>query len=192
MALTNLPHIKNMMSGINKYDPVHKAIFEVYFTLPEAIQSTFQGDVPILTQQVKSVSGLDALQKTTGVGEQKFYGVTVSFLNPTIDSTAADITIVFNLNLRSVTDNFVLKIFRAWENLSYDLSDGTRGIKTDYISDNLRVAEANRNGEVWRSYTFHHVMLTNVTGLESLDYSANDAVELTCTFRADYWDDEIA
>lgn len=55
MALTNLPHIKNMMSGINKYDPVHKAIFEVYFTLPEAIQSTFQGDVPVLTQQVKSV-----------------------------------------------------------------------------------------------------------------------------------------
>ena len=172
-SLSHLPHIKNMKSGINKYDPVHKAIYEVYFTLPEAIQS-------------------DALQKTTAAGEQKFYGVTVSFLNPNVDTTAADITIVFNLNLRNETDNFVLKVFRAWENISYDLSDGSRGIKSDYITDNLRIAEANRNGVIWRSYVFHHVMLTSVTGLEGLDYTSNDAVQLTCTFRADFWDDELA
>lgn len=190
--ISHLPHIKNMKSGINKYDPVHKAIYEVYFTLPEAIQSEFKEDEAILTEQVYSVSGIDALQKTTVAGEQKFYGVTVSFLNPTVDTTAADLTIVFNLNLRKITDNFVLKVFRAWENLSYDLSDGTRGIKTDYISDNLRIAEANRNGEIWRSYIFHHVMLTGVSGLEGLDYTATDAVQLTCTFRCDFWDDELA
>ena len=187
-----LPHIKNMAAGINKWDPVHKSIFEVHFTLPEAIASEFTEDTALLTTQVFSVSGLDALQKTTAAGEQKFYGVTVSFLNPTVDTTAADLTIVFNLNLRNVTDNYVLKIFRAWAKLSYDLSDGTRVIKADYISDNLRVAEANRNGEVWRSYVFHHVMLTGVTGLEGLDYTSNDAVQLTCTFRADFWDDELA
>jgi hypothetical protein len=187
-----LPHIKNMSAGINKWDPVHKSIFEVHFTLPEAIAGNFSEDVLILPQQVFSVSGLDALQKTTAQGEQKFYGVTVSFLNPTVDTTAADLTIVFNLNLRNTTDNYVLKLFRAWSKLSYDLSDGTRGIKTDYISDNLRIAEANRNGEVWRSYVFHHVMLTGVTGLEGLDYTSNDAVQLTCTFRADFWDDELA
>ena len=187
-----LPHIKNMAAGINKWDPVHKSIFEVHFTLPDAIAGEFTEDTALLTTQVFSVSGLDALQKTTTAGEQKFYGVTVSFLNPTVDTTAADLTIVFNLNLRNVTDNYVLKLFRAWSKLSYDLSDGTRGIKTDYISDNLRIAEANRNGEVWRSYVFHHVMLTGVTGLEGLDYTANDAVQLTCTFRADFWDDELA
>lgn len=190
-SLSHLPHIKNMKSGINKYDPVHKAIYEVYFTLPEAIQADFKQDEAILTEQVYSVSGIDALQKTTAAGEQKFYGVTVSFLNPNVDTTAADITIVFNLNLRNETDNFVLKVFRAWENISYDLSDGSRGIKTDYITDNLRIAEANRNGVIWRSYVFHHVMLTSVTGLEGLDYTSNDAVQLTCTFRADFWDDEL-
>lgn len=191
-SLSHLPHIKNMKSGINKYDPVHKAIYEVYFTLPEAIQSEFKQDEAILTEQVYSVSGIDALQKTTAAGEQKFYGVTVSFLNPNVDTTAADITIVFNLNLRNETDNFVLKVFRAWENISYDLSDGSRGIKSDYITDNLRIAEANRNGVIWRSYVFHHVMLTSVTGLEGLDYTSNDAVQLTCTFRCDFWDDELA
>jgi hypothetical protein len=190
--LLHLPHIKNMESGINKYDPVHKSIFEVYFTLPTIIQTEFKKTELLLTEQVTNVSGLDVLQKTTPQGEQKFYGVTVSFLNPVLDSTAADLTITFNLNLRKVTDNFVLKVFRAWENISYDLSDGTRGIKTDYISDDLRIAEANRNGEIWRSYVFHHVMLTGVTGLEDLDYSSSDPRTLQCTFRCDYWDDELA
>jgi len=191
-ALTHLPHILNVESGYNKYDPVHKSIYEVYFTLPSAIQSQFAAEELLLTEQVTTVSGLDVLQKTTPAGEQKFFGVTVSYLNPVLDTTAADLTINFNLNLRNVVDNFVLKVFKAWENLSYNLADGTRSIKQGYISDNLRIAEANRNGDIWRSYIFHHIMLTGVTNLDDLDYTSNDARQLTCTFRADYWEDELS
>lgn len=191
-ALSHLPHIMNINSGRNKWDPVHKSVFEVYFQLPPSLQSIFTEEAAILTEQVTNVSGLEVLQKTTDVGEQKFMGVTVSFLNPTLDTTAADITCVFNLNLRKVTDNFVLKVFKAWENLSYDMSDGTRGIKTDYISDVMRIAVANRNGEIWRSVIFHHAMLRSVTGLEDLDYTSNDALQLTCQFRCDWWEDELA
>lgn len=190
--LSHLPHIKNMTSGIDKYDPVHKSIFEVFFELPPTIQGQFQADTLLLTEQVKTVSGLDILQKTTPAGEQKFWGVTVSYLNPVLDTTAADLTITFNLNLRNVTDNFVLNVFKAWENLSYDLSDGSRSIKVGYISDYMRIAEANRDGTIWRSYIFHHIMLTEVSGLNELDYMSNDAVELSCQFRCDYWDNEDA
>lgn len=191
-TLTHLPHIKNVKSGINKYDPVHNSIFEVYFTLPEAIAQTFKEDEILLTEQVTNVQGLDVLQKTTDTGEQKFYGVTVSYLNPILDTTAADITIDLNLNLRNVTDNFVLKVFRAWENLSYNLADGTRSIKVGYISDNLRIAVATRNGDIWRSTIFHHVMLKAVTGLDALDYMNNEAIKLQVILRADYWDDELS
>ena len=59
--ITHLPHIKNVKAGINKYDPVHRSIYEVYFTLPEAIQSEFKDEELILTEQVTSVSGLDVL-----------------------------------------------------------------------------------------------------------------------------------
>ena len=59
---------------------MHSAIFEVYFTLPVAIQDKFKDDEAILTEQVVSVSGLDALQKTPQAGSQKFFGVDVSFL----------------------------------------------------------------------------------------------------------------
>ncbi len=191
-TLTHLPHIKNVKSGINKYDPVHNSIFEVYFTLPEAIAQTFKEDEILLTEQVTNVAGLDVLQKTTDTGEQKFYGVTVSYLNPILDTTAADITIDLNLNLRNVTDNFVLKVFKAWENLSYNLADGTRSIKVGYISDNLRIAVATRNGDIWRSTIFHHVMLKAVTGLDTLDYMNNEAIKLQVIFRSDYWDDELS
>lgn len=197
MAQTNLnhlTHIKNVQAGINKWDPVHKSLFEVYFTLPDALKNggAFSGeDEMLLTEQVITVSGLDALHKTTTASEQKFYGVTVSFLNPMLDTTAADLTVTFNLNLRDVTDNYVLRMFIAWEKLSYDLMDGTRSIKKDYISDNMRIAQANRNGQVWRSFIFHHIMLTGVTNMDDLDYAANDAVTLQTTFRADYWDYDL-
>lgn len=192
MALTHLPHIKNIKSGINKWDPVHKSVWELYVTVPDVLQSTFGEDAQILTQQVTNVAGLDALQKTTAAGTQRFLGADVSYLNPLLDTTVADLTITFNLNLRNVTDNFVLKLFKAWENLSYDMSDGTRGIKVDYISDVFRIAQANRNGEIWRSVIFKHVMLTGVTGLDDLDYTTNDALTLQTTFRSDYWEDELA
>ena len=197
MAQTNLnhlTHIKNVQAGINKWDPVHKSLFEVYFTLPDALKNggSFSAeDEMLLQEQVVTVAGLDALHKTTTAGEQKFYGVTVSFLNPMLDTTAADLTITFNLNLRDVTDNYVLRMFIAWEKLSYDLMDGTRSIKQDYISDNMRIAQANRNGQVWRSFIFHHIMLTGVTGMDDLDYGSNDAVTLQTTFRADYWDYDL-
>ena len=190
--LTHLPHILNVESGRMKYDPVHKSIFEVYFTLPAAIQSQFKTEELLLTEQVTKVSGFDVLQKTIQKKKKKFYGVTVSYLNPVLDTTAADITITFNLNLRNVTDNFVLKVFRAWENISYNLADGTRSIKTGYITDNLRIAEATRNGDIWRSYIFHHVMLTGVTNIDDLDIMSNDARQLVCTFRCDYWEDELS
>ena len=190
--LTHLPHIRNVQSGINKYDPMHSAMYEVYFTLPEAIQSQFKDDEAVLTEQVTEVTGLDALQKTVGAGQQKFMGVDVSFLNPVLDNTYAELTINLNLNIRNATDAFVLKVFKAWEKLGYDLSDGTRTLMADYCTDNLRIAEANRDGTIWRSYIFHKVMLTGVTGLDSLNYTSNDARVLTVTFRADYWDEDLA
>ena len=190
--LTHLPHIRNVESGINKYDPMHSAMYEVYFTLPDANQSQFKSDEAVLTEQVTEVSGLDALQKTVGAGSQKFLGVDVSFLNPVLDNTYAELTINLNLNIRNATDAFVLKVFKAWEKLGYDLSDGTRTLKADYCADNLRIAEANRDGTIWRSYIFHDVLLTGVTGLDSLNYTSNDARVLTVTFRADYWDEDLA
>ena len=189
--VSHLPHITNVQAGINRWDPMYSAIFEVYFELPTAIASQFAEDAQILTEQVTQVSGLDALQKTTEAGSQKFLGVDVSYLNPTLDSTFAEITIDLNLNIRNASDAYVLKVFKAWNKLNYDMSDGTRTLMADYCAENLRVAEANRDGTVWRSFIFHKVMLTGVTGLDSLNYTENGARVLQIKLRADYWEEDL-
>lgn len=190
--ISHLPHITNVQSGMNKYDPVHLAVFEVYFTLPDALKKTFATEEELLTEQITEISGLDALNKTTGQGSQKFYGVDVSFQNPAMEQTYCEFTITFNLNLRNGTDNFVHKLIRAWENLNYNLQDGTRTLKSYYTSDSVRIAEANRAGTIIRAFAFHNVMLCEVTGTDGLNYTNNDARTLAVKFRADYWEEEFA
>ena len=191
--VSHLPHISRVHAGRERWDPQHKSIFEVGFTVPEALGSKgYTGEeLEILTEQVVSIQGLDALQKVAAVNSQKFLGVDVSFLNPTLESTTAEYTITFNLNLRNTTDAYVLRLFKEWGRLSYDLRNGKRSLKKDYICETMHISEANRDGTVWREVVFKDVFLTNVTGLDSLDYNSSEARQLQVTFRSDYWDDNI-
>ena len=191
--VSHLPHIMNTKAGIDRQDPMHSAIFEVYFQLPLALKSIFGSeDEHTITEQVTDVDGLDQLQKVVGAGSQKFFGVDVSFLNPTMEQTYCEFTVNFNLNIRNHTDAWLLKIFKAWGNLGYNLQDGTRTLMPDYVSESVRIAEANRNGEIWRSYVFRKVMVVNVTGLPSLNYTENEPRKLSVTFRSDNWDEDLA
>ena len=94
--MSHLPHIQHMHPGFNHWDPVHNSIFEVQIELPTALQSAFATEKEYLIEQVTNIQGLEALQKTTAAGSQKFHGVDVSFLNPVLDNTSADITVEFN------------------------------------------------------------------------------------------------
>ena len=190
--ISHLPHIKNVAAGMGKWDPMHQSIYEVGFTVPTALadQGFTCDELKILSQQVISISGLDALQKVAGVNSQKFLGVDVSFLNPVLDSTTAEFSIVFNLNLRNVTDAYVLNLFEAWGRLSYDIGNGNRTLKADYTCDTMHISEANRNGVVWREVIFKDVFITALAGLDTLDYNSSDPRQLTVTFRADYWEEK--
>ena len=194
-----LPHIQNVTAGREYYDPMMGSIFEVVFELPQLVKTGLQtlgisdveSEIRLLTQQVTDISGLDALQKTVSPGQQKFLGVDVSFLNPALDNTYAELTVNLNLNLRNVTDAYVLRVFKLWGKLGYDLQSGTRTLKREYVAPYLKVLEANRNGVIWRIATFRDVLLTGITNIDNLDYTQNEARKLTCTFRSDYWDEEI-
>ena len=188
--LSHVPHVRSVNAGRNYYDPVNTAVFEVGFTFPGLIAGKIgTDDVKILTEQVTNVGGLDNLLKTPAAGQQKFFGADVSYLNPTLDNTYAEITIDFNLNLRSVTDNYVLDAFLQWRNLNYNLGNGARYLKKDYVAPFIEIKMANRDGTVWRVVKFWDVMLINITGLDSLDITTNESPKLQCTFRSDYWDD---
>ena len=187
--LSHVPHVRSVEAGRNYYDPVNTAIFEVGFTFPGLISSAVSDKITLLTEQVTNVAGLDNLLNTPAAGQQKFFGADVSYLNPTLDNTYAEITIDFNLNLRSVTDNYVLDAFMQWRNLNYNLGNGARYLKKDYVAPKILIKVANRDGTVWRVINLWDVMLINITGLDGLDITANESPKLQCTFRSDYWDD---
>ncbi len=185
-----LPHIRNSQAGVNKWDPVHNAMFEVYFTVPEPLRAEYAKDEMLLTEHVTKVSGLDSLNKAPETSTQKFMGTDRSYINPTLDSTRAEVSVEFTLNLRNKVDNYVFKLFKAWSNLGYNLSNGERSNKVDYCADWMRIAVANRTGDVFRDVLLKDVMMNgSIEGLSDLDYNSNDAQTITVKFVADDWDD---
>lgn len=188
-----LPHIKNSEAGINLYDPVHKSIFEVYFTLPDALRKEFAKDEVLLSQHVLTVGGLDALYKAPETDVQKFMGTDRSYIKPTVGETSANIEIEFSLNLRNGTDNYILKLFRAWAALGYDISTGKRSLKKDYCAQWLKIAIANREGDIYQEIVFKDIMIAGALEYEGgLDYTADEALNLKVKFKSDWWEEKFA
>lgn len=187
-----LPHIQNSEAGRNKFDPAFKNIFEVYFTLPAAIAGEFGKDEMLLTEHVKTISGLSALNRAPATGTQKFMGTDRSFINPKLDNTRAEIEIRLTLNLRNSTDNYIYKLFRAWAALGYNQNTGYRHLKKDYCADWLRVSIANQAGDIYQDIVFKDVMINgDMDGINDLDYESADAVELSVKFVSDWWQETM-
>lgn len=189
-----LPHISNSAAGRNKFDPVHKNIFEVRFTVPEVLRTEFGKDEFLLTEHITKISGLGALNRAPGTGTQKFMGTDRSFINPKLDSTRAEIECTFTLNLRDDVDNYIYKLFRAWAALGYDVNTGARSLKREYCADWLEIVVANRAGDIFHDIVFKDVMMNGDLGgyLEDFDYESSDACELTVKFVSDWFKETIA
>lgn len=187
-----LPHIRNSVAGVNRQDPVHKALFEVYFTLPAALKEKFGADEAILTQQVLSIGGLGTLDKGPATGEQKFMGTSRTYLEPKLDGTSHELSVNLTLNLRNRTDNWVYKIFKAWNKLCYDLETGETVIKNDYVADWLKISIGNRAGEIYREILFKDIIMFGGIegGQDELNYDTREHVDITVKFKSD-WAEEI-
>ena len=185
-----LPHIKNSEAGRNLYDPVHTNIFEVYFTLPQVLKGQFAKDEALITEHVLSISGLAALHRAPETGVQKYQGTDRSYINPKLDSTRAEISVTFTLNLRNETDNYIYKLFKAWSKLGYDIATGRRALKKDYCADWMKVSIGNRVGDIYQEVIFKDVMIGgSIEGLDEYNYDTAEAAQITVKFISDWWDD---
>ncbi len=189
-----LPHIQNSVAGRNKFDVVHQNIFEVRFTVPEAIRAQYGKDEVLLTEHVLKIGGIgDALHKHPAVSQQKFMGTDRSYIQSKLDSTHAELTMDFTLNLRDDVDNYIYKIFRAWAALGYDINTGARSLKREYCADWLNVAIANRRGDIFHEIIFKDVMMNgNMSGYGDLDYETGEAAQFSVAFVSDWWQETIA
>ena len=124
---------------------------------------------------------------------QKFMGTDRSYVKPQLDNTRAALNVTFTLNLRNGTDNYILKLFRAWASLNYDINTGKRVLKKDYCADWLKISIANRAGDIHQEIVFKDVMLNGELQTSTdLDYSNGTAVELTVPMVSDWWDEKVA
>lgn len=188
-----LPHITNSQAGVNRWDYVPGNLFEVYFTLPEALRADFGQDEALITEHVQSISGLEKIHGTADTTEQKFMGTTRSFIKGSMDSTTAELEVKFALNLRNGTDNFIYKLFKAWSRLGYNINTGEKVLKKNYLADWLEIKIANREGDVFEDVIFKDVMLNGpVDGIGTYDYNTDEPLELTVKFKSDWWDDTDA
>lgn len=182
-----LPVFHNSTSGVNKYELVGINSFQVTFTLPEKLQNEFGTDVAILTEQLQKISGLNTLDKGPDAVEQQFMGTTRTYLKNKLDKTSHELKITLALNLRNATDNFVYKLFKAWNHLGYNIEDGTTSLKKDYCADFLKVQIANNNRDIYREIVYKDVMLKGgLNGPDELDYSNTDAAQIEVTLVSDW------
>ena len=189
-----LPHIQNSTAGRNKFDPVHVNIFEVRFSVPEALRAQFGKDEVLLTEHVTKVTGaLGALNAGPSVGTQKFMGTDRSYIMPKMDNTFANFTLEFTLNLRDDIDNYIYKLLRAWKSLGYDVNTGSRSLKREYCADWMDIAIANRRGDIFHEILFKDVMMAGgIDGFNDLDYETGDAVVISAPFQSDWWEETMA
>lgn len=187
----SLPHITNSTAGKNLLDPVFKNIFEVSFSLPNALGASNE-EVVVITEHVLSIDGLSALNRTPGTGTQKFMGTDRTYINPKLDNTRAELTVKFSLNLNNATDNYIYKTFRKWARLGYNQDTGERHLKKDCCADFLKVSIANQVGDIYHEVVFRDVMLNgDLEGISSLDYDSNEVQDLTVKFVSDWWQEII-
>lgn len=185
-----LPHITNSLAGRDRLDPAYKNIFEVYFTLPEALRAEFGQDEALITEHVTEISGLNALDKEPGKDVQKFMGTTRTYLKSKLDDTSAEITVKFTLNLRNGVDNYIYKLFKAWGKLNYDISTGEKSLKKDYCADWLRISVGNRAGEIYREIVFKDVIMFDpIEMTDTYSYDEEGVCDLTVKFASDWWDE---
>lgn len=188
--IRHIPHITNTPAAFNKYDPVHASLFKVIMSVPLSIAGEYDiFELDLISSQIISIEGLDTLQKPVSTYNKKYLGVDTVFVKPSFDSTIAQFSITFNLNLRNVSDNYVFKLFKEWQDFMYNISMGLQTVKYQYVAEYLIVYEANRDGTIWREINFKNVFPTNIGGLNTLDYTSTEAVTLTVSFIAEYWEE---
>ena len=191
--VSHFPHINNVKAGTDRWDPVHNSLFQILFTVPYVMQGEYNiEELLILSQQVISVSGLDQIQKQVSMYNMKYLGVDVAFFNPILENTSIDFTITFNLNIRNQSDVYVFKLFKSWLRLIHNMATGVVPLIAQCKADNMTICQANRDGTIWRQVVLKNVVITGMTGMDSLDYTSVDPQPLTVTFHGDYWDETIA
>lgn len=182
-----LPHYSNDQTSRSgrQFEPVQANLFEVTVLPPAGVS-----DAPLMLQHINSISGLE-LYKAVDAVEQKYKFSTRSFAGMP-DSTTADVTVNFSLNLNDANQAYLYKTMRQWYNNQYDPQTGAMGLKKDYVGT-IVVVQFNRAGDIYRTVTLEDCFITSgLPFTNDLSYEDTAVQALEVTWRCDTWKEVLA
>jgi len=188
--MAGLPHFTNSRAAINNFEPVYLNQFEVIINPPAGIvdaNTTFKGET-ILTQQVKSISGI-AIDILPGASvEQNYKFATRRYAGGEPSTSDMTLSIQFEVNLNDDNSMTTYKILRQWADLIYNPLTGAMGTKRDYVGS-MVISVFNKRGDVFRRIRIPSCFLNASLNNMELDYENASIYTVTASWICDYWED---
>ena len=181
--MAGLPYWTNSTAATNYYEPVFQNQFEVILTPPAVITGP---EVALLVEHVTKLEGIPEINSAGTLVEQKYKFATRSYAGAVPDTTTADLTLTFTVNLNEENNAYVYNVLRAWNDIVYNPLTGSQGLKRDYTGS-MSVHVANKTGEIFREWSFQSLIPNGGINAISLNNTANEIYEVTMKYRADWW-----
>ena len=183
-----LPHFNNIKTAVEKWEPIHKNLFECTFILPTPLQDDFGTEATHLLLENALKVTLPSYPDLPTVQQRFKYSTRVFVLVP--ETTSLDnVEIDFNLNQNEQHEIFVWNMMKSWYDLAWNNENGVLNYKKNMTGD-IVVHVHDREGHVVRRVTYHNAQMVNFSGWEEADWEANtEIVSLKAKFAVDYWED---
>lgn len=182
-----LAHFTAVDSHQQKWEPIHKNLYEVTIILPDVLQAIHPTATHLLLENTKTAQF--PKYPDLAVASQRFKYSTRAFVMMPDKTHIEDLTITFNLNQTDTYQIFCFKILKDWYDLAWNNETGTLHYKKNLVGDVI-IHLHDKEGKVIRRVTYHNAMLKAFSGMEDVSWEDSTAImDLSCTFAADYWED---
>jgi hypothetical protein len=182
-----LPHFTNVDSHMNKWEVIHKNLYEVDIILPAAIQALHPNATHLLLENTTEINM--PKYPSLGKAQQRFKYSTRLFTMMPESTSFEDLTIKLNLNQNEQKQIFNFRMMKDWYDLAWNNEDGSTSYKRNMTGDVI-IYQHDKQGEVIRRVTCHNAMIYDFGGVEDLVWEDTAAImDLTCKFYVDYWED---
>jgi len=182
-----LAHFTLIDSAKEKWEPIHKNLYEVTVILPTVLQSLHPNATHLLLENTITAKMPDYPELS--VQKQRFKYSTRLFIMMPEQTSLDDVPIKFNLNQNDNYQIFCFKILKDWYDLGWNNETGTIHYKKNLVGD-IIVHQHDKEGKVIRRVTYHNAMFKKFEGMEDLDWSSGtEIMDLTAHFSVDWWED---
>lgn len=166
-------------------EPVVNSLFEIQIIPNPSV--SLGVNVEFLQEQIKTVAGLDGFERMPELTEQMVGGGASGLFPGIVVNQVIDLAFTANVNLRGDegTEATSMITLKRMKDKQYNRATGARGLAKDCVFT-VVIRRLTKDKKIWYVATCENCLFTadGITGLDGLDISANEAVELGFNLRS--------